>query len=339
MLDIFPALPVAMAAGVLLDRLLGEPRRFHPLIGFGTVANRVESLLRQGAPGHPLFNRVRGLLGWLLLVVPVVALIAALAIFCGRQTWGGAVDIALLYFALGARSLVQHGEQVARDLAANDLAAARAHVGWMVSRDTSSLDDEGVARAAVESILENGNDAVFGALFWFCIAGGAGALLFRLANTLDAMWGYKDTRRIYFGWAAARIDDMLNLIPARLTALTYAVLGDTRTALVCWRTQAGAWASPNAGPVIAAGAGAIGVQLGGAAMYHGEYEMRPKVGAGKATALEGGRARNALLAVADGETANAVHIQRALALVVRGQWVWVAVVTIFITIVAVINHA
>ncbi len=316
MLDVFLALPLTMAAGVLLDRLLGEPRHFHPLVGFGTLADRVENLLRRGTPGHSVFNRLRGLLGWLVVVVPCVLL----AIFCRRQSWGWVVDIALLYFALGARSLVQHGEQVARDLAANDLAAARAHAGWMVSRDTSQLDDEGVVRAAVESILENGNDAVFGALFWFCIAGGAGALLFRLANTLDAMWGYKDMRRIYFGWAAARIDDVLNLIPARLTALTYAVLGDTRTALVCWRTQAGAWASPNAGPVIAAGAGAMGVQLGGAAMYRGQIEMRPRVGAG--------------------ETASEAHIQRALALVVRGQWVWVAVVTVFVAIfTAVSSHA
>ena len=323
MLDVFPALPLAMAAGVLLDRLLGEPRCFHPLIGFGVLADRVESFLRQGAPGHPLFNRLRGLLGWLLLVAPCVVL----AMFFGQQAWGWAVDIALLYFALGARSLVQHGEQVACDLAAKDIAAARMHVGWMVSRDTSQLDEEGVARAAVESILENGNDAVFGTLFWFCIAGGAGALLFRLANTLDAMWGYKDARRMYFGWAAARIDDALNLIPARLTALTYALLGNTRTALACWRTQADAWASPNAGPVIAAGAGAIGVQLGGAAMYHGQMEMRPTVGAGDDP--KGVQSK-----------ANSAHIQRALALVVHGQWVWVAVVTLFFVILkAVINHA
>jgi adenosylcobinamide-phosphate synthase len=294
------SLVAAALAATFLDRLLGEPRRFHPLVGFGRCADWVEQHLRSGAPGHPLFNRLRGVAGWLLLVIPAVLLAAWL----GRQAWGWAVDVALLYFALGARSLTQHGEQVASDLAAGDLGAARIHVGWIVSRDTSALDEEGVSRAAVESILENGNDAVFGALFWFLLAGGAGAVLFRLANTLDAMWGYRDDRRLYFGWAAARIDDLLNLIPARLTALSYAVLGQTRNALACWQRQAASWSSPNAGPVLAAGAGALGVQLGGGAIYHGAWEDRPKVGAG--------------------DTARAAHIRAALGLVQRSLWLWLA---------------
>jgi adenosylcobinamide-phosphate synthase len=315
MLLISPVLPLALIAGVCLDRLLGEPRRWHPLVGFGALANRVEQGLRSGAPGHAVFNRVRGLLGWLLLVLPCVALFVGLrfALLAQVGAWAWLLDTLLLYFALGTRSLVQHGERVAQDLAAQDLPAARTHVGWMVSRDTSTLDEQGVFRAAVESILENGNDAVFGTLFWFCVAGGAGAVLFRLANTLDAMWGYKDTRRIYFGWAAARIDDGLNFIPARLTALTYALLGKTRTALHCWRYQAKAWDSPNAGPVLAAGAGAMGVQLGGAAMYHGQLEMRPKVGPGDGPKEVQGAACPA-------------GIRRALALVACGQRLWVAVV-------------
>ena len=294
------SLVAAALAATFLDRLLGEPRRWHPLVGFGRCADWVERVLRRGAPGHPLSNRLRGLLGWSLLVLPC----AALAAWLGSQAWGWLADIALLYLALGARSLQQHGEQVAADLAAGDLAAARPHVGWLVSRDTSALDEEGVARAAVESILENGNDAVFGTLFWFLLAGDAGAVLYRLANTLDAMWGYRDARRLYFGWAAARSDDLLNLAPARLTALTYALLGRTRGALSCWRQQAAAWNSPNAGPVLAAGAGALAVRLGGPALYHGQLEERPTVGAG--------------------DTANGSHIRAALALVERGLWLWLA---------------
>jgi len=293
-------LVAAALAGSFLDRLLGEPRRFHPLAGFGRCADWVEAWMRRDAPGHPVFNRLRGLGGWLLLVLPGVILAAWLS----RQAWGWLADATLFYFALGARSLEQHGARVAADLAAGDLAAARTHVGWIVSRDTSTLDEEGVSRAAVESILENGNDAIFGALFWFLLAGGAGAVLFRLANTLDAMWGYRDERRLYFGWAAARIDDLLNLIPARLTALSYALLGNTRGALCCWRQQAAAWSSPNAGPVLAAGAGALAVRLGGPALYHGQMESRPIVGAG--------------------DTANSGHIRAALALVERGLWLWLA---------------
>ncbi len=115
----------------------------------------------------------------------------------------------------------------------------------IVSRDPASLD---ITRAATESVLENGNDAVFGALFWFVVAGAPGVVVYRLANTLDAMWSYRNERYVDFGFAAARLDDLLNYVPARLTALTYAILGHTRSAWRCWRAQAHDWDSPNAGP-------------------------------------------------------------------------------------------
>ena len=295
-----PTLAVAALAGALLDRALGEPRRFHPLVGFGRLADAAERALRRGAPGDAVGNRLRGLFAWAAIVLPFVALTA----------WAAhpVLDALLLWLALGGRSLADHARAIAAPLAAGDLEAARTQVGMIVSRDTTQLDAEGVAKAGVESVLENGNDAVFGALFWFAIAGGAGAVLFRLANTLDAMWGYKDERRIHFGWAAARIDDALNFIPARLTALTYALLGRTAQALACWRAQAAAWGSPNAGPVMAAGAGALGVRLGGAAIYHGALEQRPPLGAGDAP--------------------GAADILRAVTLVERGTWLWLAVIVV-----------
>ncbi len=285
-------LPLAALAAVLLDRLLGEPRRFHPLVGFGTLAGWLEKRLNRRTIAG-------GALAWLLAVGPWVALAAAL-----RPLAPFAVDVVLLYFALGAQSLCEHAEAIARPLAAGDLAEARRRVGWIVSRDTSALDADGVARAGVESVLENGNDAAFGALFWFALLGGPGALLFRLANTLDAMWGYRTERLNLFGRVAARADDLLNWPAARLTALTYALLGRTRTALACWRTQAPAWDSPNAGPVMAAGAGSLGVALGGAAIYHGQREERPPLGAGTPP--------------------TAADLGRAVGLVRRGLWLWLA---------------
>ena len=259
-------------AGVTLDGLLGEPRRWHPLVAFGNLAQRIEQRLNPAGRGW----RSHGVSGWCLAVLPPVALVWLLSL----SELGWLLDILALYFALGLKSLGQHALPVAQALRLGDLPQARQRVGYLVSRRTAELDASGVARAGTESVLENGSDAVFAALFWFCLLGAPGVVLYRLSNTLDAMWGYRNERFERFGWAAARIDDVLNYLPARLVALTYALLGRTGLALRCWWRQAPLWDSPNAGPVMAAGAGALGVSLGGAAEYHGELHIRPELGAG-----------------------------------------------------------
>jgi adenosylcobinamide-phosphate synthase len=187
-------------------------------------------------------------------------------------------SLLLLTFALGHRSLYDHGVAVVHALEKGDDASARRLAGLMVSRDTEQLGVEG---ATTESVLENGNDGIFGALFWFVIAGAPGCLVYRLTNTLDAMWGYRNQRYRDFGWAAARLDDLLNYLPARFTALGYALAGASGRALRCWRNQAAAWESPNAGPVMAAGAGALGITLGGPACYGGRWRSRPPLGWGR----------------------------------------------------------
>jgi adenosylcobinamide-phosphate synthase len=276
------AVAALMICGVALDLLLGEARRWHPLVGFGNLATLLEKRLNRPGLGF-----ARGVVAWTFAVLPLVALSACL-LNVGAGTGmavaaAAVVHVLLLYFALGLRSLRDHNLPIATALLRGDLAQARALTARIVSRDTASEDSAGLAKASTESLLENGNDAVFGTLFWFAVAGGPGALLFRLANTLDAMWGYKNTRLLQFGWAAARIDDVLNFIPARLTALSYVLLaGDARTAWRCWRSQAPAWPSPNAGPVMASGAGALGIALGGSARYDGIDEQRPPLGAGSA---------------------------------------------------------
>ncbi|MEJ5038925.1 adenosylcobinamide-phosphate synthase CbiB [Pseudomonas sp. MYb398] len=282
-------------AGVALDALLGEPRRAHPLVAFGRYAGRLEQRFNAGGRGW----RSHGVTAWFLAVVPLTLLVTVLS-------WlpyiGWLVEILAVYCALGLRSLGEHVRPVAEALRGGDLDEARRRVGYLVSRETGELDDTAVARAATESVLENGSDAVFAALFWFVVAGAPGVVLYRLSNTLDAMWGYRNERFERFGWAAARIDDLLNYIPARLVALTYAVLGRTRLALSCWRRQAPLWDSPNAGPVMAAGAGALGVELGGAAVYHGELHQRPQLG--------------------EGPPADADAIERGWHLVCKGVWLW-----------------
>lgn len=289
-------MPITALLAVLLDRLLGETPRWHPLVGFGWLAQRVETSL-YGA------SRLRGMIA-VLLLVGGLALVALLA-HRNLGSWAWLLDVTLLYLALGAASLDEHAATVRRALSMGDLDAARQSVSRMVSRDTADMDETAVARATLESVLENGCDAVFGALFWFFVAGAPGVVVYRLANTLDAMWGYKTDRYLCFGWAAARLDDLLNWIPARLTALTYLFLGKSGAAWRCWRDQAANWESPNAGPVMAAGAGTLTIKLGGPAVYHGCLESRPTLGEGREPV--------------------AADITRAVALVQRGMWLWLVV--------------
>lgn len=295
------SLALTCVAAVALDALLGEPRRWHPLVGFGRLAQRLEQ--RFNFAGHGW--RSHGVSAWLLAVVPPVLVLTLLS---WLPLIGELVEILALYWALGLRSLGEHLLPVTQALRAGDLLKARERVGRLVSRHTAELDATGVAKAATESALENGSDAVFAALFWFAVGGVPGVVLYRLANTLDAMWGYRNERFERFGWAAARIDDLLNLVPARLVALTYAVLGKTRQALRCWWHQGKRWDSPNAGPVMAAGAGALGVTLGGPAIYHGELHERPELGEGPAPVAE--------------------TVERAWALVQRGVWLWLLIICV-----------
>lgn len=291
---------LVMAAALLADALLGELRRGHPLVGFGVLAARLERALNR-RDRSPALRRALGAVGVLALVAPVTVAAAVLA----AAPYGWAFEVLALYLALGLQSLVAYARAVRNALAADDLDAARTAVGMMVSRDVRRLDRRGVAAAAIESVLENGNDAVLGALFWFVIAGAPGVVAYRLINTLDAKWGYRTARLRAFGAFAARLDDGMNWIPARLVALTYGVVACAPLrALRCARRQGARTASPNAGLVMAAGAGALGVRVGGPGVYHGRTQWRPRLGAG-------GRP-------------DAASIAAALALVVNGALAWTA---------------
>lgn len=267
-------------AALLLDRLLGEPRRAHPLAGFGRLATWLEGRLNPGARASAAGGRLRGLLALALLVLPPLGLLLALLDWPLNPALSLALNIAVLYFAIGGRSLAEHARRVRDALREDDMARARAATACLVSRDTAAMKRGDMLRATIESTLENGSDALFAPLFWFLLAGAPGALGYRLVNTLDAMWGYRTPRYRHFGWAAARLDDVLNFVPARLTALSYALAGRFGNALRCWFSQAGQCASPNAGPVMAAGAGALALQLGGPAVYHGRLRERPRLGRG-----------------------------------------------------------
>ena len=251
--------PLALVLGYAADRLLGDPRRFHPVAGFGGLATRLE---RAGYADR----RSHGVRHVVLLV-------------------GGA--------ALVGRALDREAAAVESLLLAGRLDDARRRLTHLVGRDTSVLDEAGVARAVIESVAENTSDAVVAALVWGALAGAPGLLAYRAANTLDAMVGHHTERYERFGWAAARLDDVLNVPGARLAAvLAVALGGDPRGALAAWHRDAGAHPSPNAGPVEAAFAGALGVRLGGETVYATRTEQRPVLGDGRApTAHDITRAR------------------------------------------------
>lgn len=264
-------LSAVVSGAIILDWLTGEPKRFHPLVGFGSVAGKLESSLNSGSPR---WRKSKGLVALLILAVPL----PLLWYICQPYSWSWLGDLLLLWFSVGHRSLYDHIQPIATALDTGDQEEARTLTSRVVSRDKETLNIE---VSAVESTLENGNDAVFAALFWFVLLGGAGALFYRFVNTLDAMWGYRNLRFNDFGRFTAQLDDLLNLVPARLTALTFALLGHTRQALSCWQNQAHLLASPNGGPVMTSGAGALGVLLGGATRYQGQWQDKSYFGAGE----------------------------------------------------------
>src|SRR5690606_42155359 len=163
-----------MALAVLLDRLLGEPRRAHPLVAFGRIADALEREMNRGGR-----RQWRGLLAWLLMVAPLTILAWALA---SLPQIGWLFSVLLLYLAIGLRSLGEHAQPVAQALQVNDLPRARHRVSYMVSRQTTELDATAVAAATTESVLENGSDAVFAALFWFAVLGAPGVVLYQIGR-------------------------------------------------------------------------------------------------------------------------------------------------------------
>jgi len=195
------------------------------------------------------------------------------------------VTAAMTWTVLGGASLAAQGAGMARALQAGDLPAARRRLPALCGRDPDQLDEAGLARATVESLAENTSDAVVAPLLWGALCGVPGLLGYRAANTLDAMVGYRSPRYEHFGWAAARLDDLVNLVPSRLTGVLAAVLaravgGGTRQALRTMRRDGGSHPSPNGGRCEAAFAGALGVRLGGTNVYQGRAERRGLLGTG-----------------------------------------------------------
>lgn len=271
---------MGLLLGVVADAALGDPGRGHPVAAFGRLATAAE---RACYADHRLAGAAytAGLVGSAAVVGTLLE--RAGRRHCALQVAGTALAT---WAVLGGASLAKEGAAMARALGTGDLPAARTRLPHLCGRDPDQLDAAGMARASVESIAENTSDAVVAPLMWGAVAGVPGLLAYRAANTLDAMVGYHSPRYQRFGWAAARLDDLVNLLPARMTAaLTVCcapvVGGSSRGAWRVWRCDAAAHPSPNAGQVEAAFAGALEIRLGGRTAYRHGLEQRPILGDGR----------------------------------------------------------
>jgi adenosylcobinamide-phosphate synthase len=269
-----------MVVAMAVDALLGWPswlfaRIGHPVTWVGWLIGAIDATWNR-ASDRPLWRRAAGVAGAVVVIAFSVALgwIVQSALLSG---WVQIVLIGILAWPLVAlRSLHDHVAAVATPLLAGDIASARAAVSRIVGRDPAALDEAGIARAAIESLAENTSDGIVAPVFWGALFGLPGILGYKAINTLDSMIGHRSERHEAFGWAAARIDDVANFIPARLTGFLFVLLAPRRSeALSCMTRDARRHRSPNAGWPEAAMAGALGVRLSGPRIYHGSITNEP----------------------------------------------------------------
>ncbi|ONI69503.1 cobalamin biosynthesis protein [Kribbella sp. ALI-6-A] len=266
---------LGLILGFAADRLLGDPRRYHPVAGFGRLASRLERATYAD-------SRAAGTAYAAVLVASATAAgVVAERLTKDRPVARTLVTAAATWAVLGGRSLEREASVMSGLLEAKNLPEARERLSHLCSRDATDLDADELARATVESIAENTSDATVAPLVWGGLFGVPGLVGYRAANTLDAMVGYKSARYRNFGWASARFDDLVNLLPARVCAvLTGLTSGRPREVWRIWQRDAGRHPSPNAGPVEASFAGALDLRLGGTNTYGAEVEDRGTLGDG-----------------------------------------------------------
>ena len=267
----------------VIDILIGDPRsKYHPVVLMGNLISLLEKFL-YNANNSDKIKLFKGAL--LVLVVISVNYFIGLAIthYTSSIPHSELIDALVLSFMISPRSLAEAGKELYNFLINSDIAQARYKVGWIVGRDTDKLDEGEIVRATVETIAENTVDGIISPLFFFVIGGLPLAIVYRASNTMDSMLGYKNDKYLYFGRAAARLDDILNYIPARLTALLFVVsaiiLGlDYKNSIAMMKRDADKHPSPNGGYAEATVAGALNIRLGGYNSYFGKMSFREYMG-------------------------------------------------------------
>lgn len=255
---------MTLILALCLEWLIGDPsNRWHPVAWFGRWASWCESFLYGK-------SRQAGVVTWAFVVASAFVLL-----WLGHVLFGWIFDVLLVWLSIGWKSLFEHVKTV---LDAKTIKEAREALALIVSRDVTNMKREDTRRSALESLAENASDAVLAPLFWFVLLGPLGAAVYRMLNTLDAMWGYRNARYEHFGWCAAKVDDIVNYVPARITARLFLWVGESTD----WqqvKSQAETHASPNAGWPEVALAYAVDVKLGGSVLRDGNVDERPYYGA------------------------------------------------------------
>ena len=276
----------AVLGGFVLDTLFGDPSWLpHPVVLMGKAISALEKRLRARMPQTPQGELLGGAVVAFTLPVGTFLLTSLVCLGAAKLSpWLGlAVQMFWCGQALAAKGLAQESTNVYRALIKPDLPAARKAVSRIVGRDTQNLTLEGVTKAAVETVAENASDGVIAPLLYMLLGGAPLALTYKAINTMDSMLGYKNEKYLYFGRAAAKLDDAANYLPSRLAGLLWcaaaALTGNSpKGAWRIWRRDRRSHASPNSAQTESACAGALGVQLAGPAYYFGEYYAKPTIG-------------------------------------------------------------
>jgi len=270
---------------LLLDTLVGDPRsKYHPVVLIGNCISFYEHLLYK--KNTIAKNQILLGISTVLLVLMTVMLIVTGLLFIGgtiHPIGYFIVSLLCLYIAISPRCLAEAGIEIANLLRKQDISEARRKVGWIVGRKTSELDESEITRATIETVAENTVDGIISPLFWFVLLGPWGAIGYRAINTMDSMLGYKNERYLYFGRFAARLDDVVNYIPARITCILFVIASflcgkDWKHAIRIATRDAHKHPSPNGGYAEAPVAGALHIRLGGQNVYHDKVTFRAYMG-------------------------------------------------------------
>jgi len=243
---------VALLLAVVLDRFAPHPLRSQLWTWYGDWADSIESRFNGG-------SRAQGVSAVVLATVPILIVVVLASYLLHKVAWilGFSLDVLLLYLCLDLYRLSHTAGSVSSALESGDIARASEQLRALTGKETVEKSEAGVAYATVETVLRLANTGAIAPMFWFIVFGPLGVMAQRLASQLDRLWGHRTERFAEFGWAAARLDDVIGWVPARVTALSYGVMGSFEDALHCWRRRAGMWSDINSGPLLASGLGAM----------------------------------------------------------------------------------